>query len=517
MPISSRLPDVDVPNIALAPFVLERAEDHREKAAIIDGASARTVTYGELAGHVHCVAGGLASRGFAKGATLAIVAPNTVEYAVVFHATTLAGGIVTTINPSYKPGEIGYQLRDSGARMLVTVPSAMDLVRSAVPGSSVEEIFVMGADSFARLEADEPLSGQVQIDPAEDVAVLPYSSGTTGYPKGVMLTHRNLVANLCQAQGAQALRSDDVVIAALPFFHIYGMSIIMNHALRSGATLVTMPRFHLEAFLSNIQERGVTRAYVVPPIAMALAKDPLVERFDLSSLELLICGGAPLGVELEIACARRLDCQVGQGFGMTESSPLTHSPTCPGSKIKPGTIGTPVPNLECRIVELETRTDTEPGQPGELWMRGPNIMKGYLNNESATKDTIDQDGWLHSGDIAIVDTEGYFTIVDRVKELIKYKGFQVAPAELEAVILAHPQVTDAAVISIPDEEAGEVPKAYVVRRGDVSEGDLMAHVAERVASYKRIRAVEFIDEIPKSPSGKILRRLLRDREIPSAS
>jgi acyl-CoA synthetase (AMP-forming)/AMP-acid ligase II len=275
-----------------------------------------------------------------------------------------------------------------------------------------------------------------------------------------------------------------------------------------------MPRFDLEAFLAAVQEHRVTRAYVVPPILLMLTKDPRVDNYDLSSLELVTCGAAPLGADLELACAARLRCEVCQGYGMTESSPVSHSAVHPGRGIKPGTIGMPVPNLECRIVDVATGADAE---RGELWMRGPNIMKGYFNNQEATRGTLDDDGWLRTGDVATVDADGYFSIVDRVKELIKYKGFQVAPAELEAIIITHPQVNDVAVIPVADEEAGEIPKAYVVRRGDLTGDDLKAYVAARVSTYKQIRVVEFVDEIPKSPSGKILRRVLKDRERQAAA
>jgi acyl-CoA synthetase (AMP-forming)/AMP-acid ligase II len=228
-------------------------------------------------------------------------------------------------------------------------------------------------------------------------------------------------------------------------------------------------------------------------------------------------GAAPLGAELEQACAERLGCRVSQGYGMTESSPVSHAVPFPDGTVKPGSIGPCLPNMECRIVDPATGEDVEQGERGELWMRGPNVMKGYLNNEEATKETVDGEGWLHTGDVAIVDEDGYFTIVDRVKELIKFKGFQVAPAELEALIITHPKVADVAVIPVPDEEAGEIPKAYVVLNGELSDEELMEFVAEKVSSYKRIRAVEVVDEIPKSASGKILRRVLKDREKAAAS
>jgi acyl-CoA synthetase (AMP-forming)/AMP-acid ligase II len=515
MPIASPLPDVEIPDVALVNFVLEHAREHGDKPALIDGPSGRELTFAQLDDAVRRMAGALKQRGFGKGDVLALLSPNVPEYGVAFLATTMTGGTVTTINPVYNTEEIAYQLKDAGARFLVTVGPALEQARKAADDTGVEDIFVIGEDSFSELLKADPIEGQAEVDPANDLAALPYSSGTTGYPKGVMLTHRNLVANLCQTQGAMPLGPDDVVIGVLPFFHIYGMQVILNLALRAGATIVTMPRFDLEGFLRVIQDHKVTRAYVVPPIALALAKHPLIDQFDLSSLKLVFSGAAPLGAELEQACTKRLGCRVSQGYGMTESSPVSHGVPLEG-ELKPGTIGVTVPNMDCRIVDVETGQDVEQGERGELWMRGPNVMKGYLNNEEATKGTIDDDGWLHTGDVAIVDEDGYFSIVDRVKELIKYKGFQVAPAELEALIITHPEIADVAVIPLPDEEAGEIPKAFVVKSGEISEDDVKDFVKERVSSYKQVRRVEFVDEIPKSASGKILRRVLVDREKAAA-
>jgi len=356
-----------------------------------------------------------------------------------------------------------------------------------------------------RMEAPE-----VAIDAAADLAVLPYSSGTTGLPKGVMLTHRNLVANIVQTNAAMPMEPDDVLVGVLPFFHIYGMTVIMNMGLVGGNTIVTMPRFDLGEFLGLIESERVSCAYVVPPIALALAKHPAVDEADLSSLRMVMSGAAPLGPELTELLAERLGVPVTQGYGMTELSPVSHF--CPLDGIKPGTIGPGVPGTESRIVDPESGLDVTEGERGELWVRGPQVMAGYLNNDEATAATIGPDGWLRTGDIAIVDEDGYYTIVDRLKELIKYKGYQVPPAELEAVLIAHPAVADCAVIGVPDEEAGELPKGFVViaEGAEVSDEELLEHVAAQVSPQKRLRILERIDAIPKSASGKILRRELRD-------
>jgi acyl-CoA synthetase (AMP-forming)/AMP-acid ligase II len=508
-------PDVEIPETDVTSFVLEDAARLGEKPALIDGPSGRTLTYAALADSTRRFAAGLASRGFGRGDVLAVYMPNVPEYAVAFHGAASAGGMCTTVNPLYTPSELAQQLTDSGARLLLTVPPFLDAAREAAGAAAIDEIVVAGeADGvtpFTELLAAVGDAPEVEIEP-RSLAVLPYSSGTTGLPKGVMLTHANLVSNLCQMQDAFPISSDDTLIGVLPFFHIYGMTVIMNQGLRAGATIVTMPRFDLEQFLGLLEHHTVTRAYVVPPIALALAKHPAVEGRDLSALATIMSGAAPLGGELCEQVAGRIGCTVVQGYGLTETSPVTHVIRPDGENV-PGSIGRPLPGTECRIVDPESGEDAGEGERGELWVRGPQVMSGYLNNPEATAETIDGEGWLHTGDIATVDSGGYFEIVDRLKELIKYKGYQVAPAELEALLITHRAVTDVAVIGVADEEAGELAKAYVVAAGDDLDADeLMAWVAERVAPQKRIRLVERVEEIPKSPSGKILRRVLAERE-----
>ena len=511
----SRLPTVDIPDSAVTPFVLQRSDELSGLMALIDGPSGRSYTYQQLAWATAKVAGGLVARGFGPGQVLAILLPNLPEYFLAFHGAAMAGGTVTTVNPTYGLEEIRFQLIDSAARFLVTIPMFLETSKKAIEGTSVEEIYVLGeaegATPFISLAAADPI-GQVHVDPKNDVVVLPYSSGTTGLPKGVMLTHHNLVANMCQVLHVLELEAaNERVLAVLPFFHIYGMQVLMNNIIFRGGTVVTMPRFDLEQYLQLIQDHKVTVAYTVPPIVLALAKHPLVDNYDLSSIRLVFSGAAPLGADLAKEAGARLGCDVVQGYGMTELSPVTHA-TPPG-QFKPGSIGVTISNTLVRVVDPGTGADLDPFQDGELWIKGPQMMKGYLNNPAATAATIDEEGWLHTGDIGHVDADGHFYIVDRLKELIKYKGFQVAPAELEAVLLTHPAVADAAVIGVPDEEAGEIPKAFVVVKPgqSVTAEDLESHVATHLAHYKQVREVEFIDAIPRSASGKILRRQLRDR------
>lgn len=511
--------DIDVPDVSLPAFVLAGVEDHPEKPALIDGPSARTLTYGQLAGAVARVATGLADRGLSHGDVVAIASPNLPEFAVVFLAATSLGGIVTTANPLYTVDELHHQLVDANAVMLITIPPLVDTARQAMRQTAVRELMVFGeaegATPFAALLGDGVTTSPAVIDPAADIAVLPFSSGTTGLPKGVMLTHRNLVANLAQLKAldphvAVPLGADDVVLGLLPFFHIYGMTVILAYGLHKAATIVTMPRFDLEQFLALIERHRVTYVNVVPPIIQALAKHPVVDTYDLSSLREVGSGAAPLGGDIAGMAADRIGCAVAQGFGMTELSPVSHVNPDDQDRIDRGSVGPPIPSTECRVVDVQSGDDVETGEAGELLVRGPQVMRGYLNNPDATAATIDDDGWLHTGDIATVDEHGYFTIVDRVKELIKYKGHQVAPAELEAVLLTHDAVADAAVVGTPDEDAGELPTACIVTQAEVDADALMAFVAERVAPHKKVRAVRFVEQIPKSASGKILRRQLVD-------
>lgn len=513
-----RAPEADlaIPDVPLTPFLLERAVRRGDKAAFIDGPTGRVLTYAGWAEAVRGAASGFAARGLKKGDVVAIYSPNVPEYAIAFHAVSLIGGVVTTLNPLNTPGEVALQLRDCNALYLVTIGPCVEKALQAARETTVRELFVFGdaegATPFNALLAAGANLPSVSIDPREDLVALPYSSGTTGLPKGVMLTHRNLVANILQASAVLEQSEQDTVLGVLPFFHIYGMTVIMNLGLYRGVTIVTMPRFDLEQCLGLCEKYGVTFANVVPPIVLAFAKHPLVDRFDLSRLRIVFSGAAPLSEAVAAAASARLGCRVVQGYGLTETSPVTHGARLDGAQTTLASIGPPVPNTESKVVDVTTGAELEPGQQGEICIRGPQVMKGYLNRPDATREMIDGDGWLHTGDIGYADEDGCFFVVDRLKELIKYKGLQIAPAELEATLLAHPAVADAAVIPIPDEEAGEVPKAFVVLRSDVPTDQIMSFVAERVAPYKRLRVIEAIDQIPKSPSGKILRRMLVERE-----
>ncbi|MFI8461695.1 4-coumarate--CoA ligase family protein [Kitasatospora sp. NPDC085464] len=530
MVFRSEFPDVPVVDLPVHDAVLGAAARYGDRPALIDGLTGEHVSYAQLAAAVERVAAGLAELGVRRGDVLALFSPNSTVYPMAYYGATRAGATVTTVSSLATPAELAGQLCDSGARWLVTVSPFLPTARAAAElaagqGRPLTEIVVLdGADghrSLADLLAAPGPAPEVAIDPGEDVAVLPYSSGTTGLPKGVMLTHRSIATNLAQCDALYRPAEGERVLAVLPFFHIYGLAALLNQPLRCGATVVVLPRFDLEQFCRAVEEHRVQALVVAPPIALALAKHPAVDRYDLSSVEYLLCAAAPLDRELADACARRLGLpHLLQGYGMTELSPVTHVVSPREGDPPRGSVGRIVPSTELRVTALDgSAGDLGAGERGELLIRGPQVMKGYLGRPSATAAVIDADGWLHTGDVGYVDERGYLYIVDRVKELIKYKGYQVAPAELEAVLLGHPEIADAAVIGVPDADGTECPKAFVVRTpgSALTAEEVTGYVAGLVAPYKKVRAVEFVDAVPKSAAGKILRRELRAREAERAA
>jgi len=536
---SSSFEEVVLPEISLHDFILNVARKHPEHKAFIDIDTKFTVTCQDLVSFSENIAQHLVCDfNWKKGDVLGMFLPNHSMYPVCILGTLSCGGIVTLINPLNTEGELAKQLKDTKARILITFEQGLPVALKAVNGSNVSHVFVLGGKETNKEQDIEilPLEHllmpvaqkkpiQVSINAKEDVALLPCSSGTTGLTKCVKLTHYNIVSNILQTPSNVVLEhqvhpKNEHLIAFLPFFHIYAIFIFVTAGIVNLNTTIVMPRFDLVKFLTAIQEYKPKRLQCVPPIILALAKQPIVEKFDLSSLICVACSAAPLAKDMAVDCLERLkkltknpNLVLWQGYGMTELSPLALAPS--NDPIDLSSSGTLISNMKMRVVNIDTGKDCDVGEQGELVFSGPNLMQGYLNQDEATKFTI-RDGWLFSGDIGYIDQRGRVYIVDRVKELIKYKGYQVPPAELEAVLLQHPAVADCAVIGVPDLEAGEIPKAFVVLKNKedttLKESDIMSFVEEKVSPQKKIRMVEFIDAIPKATSGKILRRILRDRE-----
>jgi len=469
--------------------------------------------------------------------------PNSPEYVIAWQAIAATGGIATTSNVQYTVHELGHQLQDSNAEYCITTSQFRDTVTAAAATThgKVKEVFVIGEESgsfLTKIPSDSPANHATSatllkeltiVDPKNDLLVLPYSSGTTGLPKGVMLTHHNLVSNVIQCMGTPeislGMKKSDIVAGVLPLFHIYGMTVVNLVALALGATVLTFPNFNPQVFLQSIQQYKASYLPIVPPIINFLARHPLIDKFDLRSIRVIFSGAAPLDGETQKLTAKRLNATVAQGYGLTELSPVSHI-NDPSNPV-PGSIGKSVVNSVCHIVDPNTNEiikEFGPQHTGELRIAGPNVMKGYLNNPKATSNTL-VNGYCCTGDIGYQDSNGNFFIVDRLKELIKVKGFQCAPAELEGILLSHPAVMDVAVVGKPDERSGEIPVAFIVtkKRGLELAGhpdaaltaptatpeELKEYVDSRVAHYKHLGDVKFVDTIPKSASGKILRRVLK--------
>ncbi len=505
------------PRHPLSELLAETARRLPEKPAFIDTAG-NAFSYAR----VWAAARGLARRlqragGITKGETVAIFSPNCPEFAVALHGALVAGAKVTPLNPLYREREVEHQLDDAEAAVLFAHRSLLPLVegvRDQLPGLravyAIEDVW-----QLAEAERGEP--EPVAIDPLNDLAFLPYSSGTTGLPKGVMLTHYNLTSNIRQSIATGLAREDGVLLAFLPFFHIYGATLLLNAPLAVGATCVVMPRFDAAQALELIERHGVTDLFVAPPALLALVHHPDAITRRHETLRFILSGAAPLPAEVSNLAVQRFGCPVIQGYGMTEASPVTNAQR-PDS-IVPGSVGAAIENTEEKVVDRETFSEIPRGEVGELLIRGPQVMRGYWKSPAATTETLLPGGWLRSGDIARMDERGEVFILDRAKEMIKYKGYQIAPAELESLIMEHPAVLDAAVTPKPAGADGEAPKAFVVLKPErqASAEELLSFVAERVAPYKKVREIEFVSAIPKNPSGKILRRVLIEQERAKAT
>ncbi|WOL19518.1 putative 4-coumarate--CoA ligase 2 [Canna indica] len=526
----SRLPDISIPNhLPLHTYCFEKLAEFPEAPCLIVATTGKIYTFSETNLLCRKTAAGLSKFGVRHGDVIMVILQNSPEFVFTFLGGSILGAVTTAANPFCTPAEIYKQFKTSGAKLIITQSMYVDKLRGGEEGFPAigDGLIVVTTDdppkdciSFAELlDSDETAAPDVAIDP-EDPVALPFSSGTTGLPKGVVLTHKSLVSSIAQQVDGEnpnlyMKAGDDVVLCVLPLFHIFALNSVLLCSLRAGAAAMLMPKFEMEKMLEGIQRHRVSVAAVVPPLVLALAKNPVVEKYDLSSIRIILSGAAPLGKELEDALRSRVPQAVlGQGYGMTEAGPVLSMCSAFAKQpipVKLGSCGTVVRNAEMKVVDPETGFSLGRNQRGEICIRGPQIMKGYLNDAEASLKTIDVEGWLHTGDIGYVDEDDEVYIVDRLKELIKFKGFQVPPAELESLLMSHPSIADAAVVPQKDDAAGEVPVAFVVRAkdSDINEEAIKEFVAKQVVFYKRLQKVYFTHAIPKSAAGKILRKELR--------
>jgi long-chain acyl-CoA synthetase len=502
-------------------IVLQSCRQNSGKTALVDSSCDRRLTFAEYGSLVESLARGLVSAGLNPGGVIAIFLPNSWEFAIAYHAATLAGGIPTLLNPAYREREVRFQLENSGATFLITDAPLLEGINLAgLP--ALRRVFTTrhergGCEDFANLlrPSTAALPKPMQ-DSAQTLAALPYSSGTTGLPKGVMLSHHNLVANVYQLLGPNGspLTPADTMLCFLPLYHIYGLTVALTTSIVLGSTLVLMPRFNVQNLCHLVLQEGVTMMPMVPPAINALCHAAEAGVFPKNhKVRWIKSGAAPLAPELPRRLTNLTGISLLQGYGMTEASPVTHAGyLAPPEMYRPASVGQPLALTDCRILDLN-ENEAAPGEQGELVMRGPQFMLGYWKEPQAT-DAVLRDGWYFSGDIVRTDAEGFYYVLDRRKEMIKYKGFPVAPAEVESVLLEHPAVRDCGVVAKPDAEAGEIPCAFVVVRegftpSDALDQQLRTFVADRLAHHKQPREIRFVESVPRTLSGKILRRELK--------
>jgi acyl-CoA synthetase (AMP-forming)/AMP-acid ligase II len=499
-------PDIQLPSGSVCDAVLGAAKRYGNKVAVIQGETGQTLSYAELIRGAQRVAAGLACAGLKSGQALALALPNSIEFVLAWFGTLLTGAFVVPINPLYTQKEMKSQVSDSGARFLITTAECAEGMEE-----QVERLFVTGGNWDELLTSDAP-PPEVHIKP-DDLAAMPYSSGTTGKPKGVMLTHANIVSNIFQLHVVDWPCHEDVIVNIFPLYHVAGLNCMLNTFLEAGATLVLMKRFDLQLYLTLNERYSATFLGCPPPVILLLTKSPECAGFPFSHFRRAVCGAAPLGAEAHEAFEQRTGLLLRQAWGMSEATAVISTTPNDRAKRKLGSCGQLLPSVQAQIVDTVSLKALGVGEAGEIWLRGPHIMQGYWKQSCATSETLIGEGWMRTGDIGYFDVDNYVYLVDRLKEMIKYNALQVSPAELEDIIQSHPAVFDVAVVGMPHPSAGEIPKAFVVRKegANLEAEELMRYVAAHVAPYKKVRAVEFIREIPKSPSGKILRRILRDK------
>ncbi|PWY67597.1 luciferase [Aspergillus sclerotioniger CBS 115572] len=520
---TSPFPPVEIPPIDLWTCLFERPDRPfpASHPLFVNPVSGRSLSFHEVRQQALHFGQGLQRQwDWQPGDVLVVFAPNALEVPVVVWGTLAVGGVVCPINPQYRADELVHPLIDARARAIVTTSTQAPVVYEAVARAGLPRDRVILLDqpspSWEKGETAPVAARRPPVrDPDQALAFLVYSSGTTGLPKGVMLSHRNMVANLLQnaaVDQAQMAWDHDRALGVLPFFHIYGITYLLNYTVYSGVPLYVLPRFQFAPFCDIIQRHRITYAYAVPPVILELVSNPRTAHYDLSSLRLIVSAAAPLALELIHAARHQLRLPVRQAYGMSECAPCTHLQTWSEATSHPGSVGRLLPNMTSKLAPIEGET----GRSKELWLKGPNVFLGYLNNPQATAESFSDDGYYKTGDVGYEDDQGHFYLTDRLKELIKYNGFQVAPAELEAIALGHPAVADVAVTGVPSGQAGtELPRAYVVvangHAADPKTGEAIAEfVGERVIGYKKLRGgVHFVPSIPRNPSGKILRRELK--------
>ena len=512
----------DPKNHFLHDLILQSCRTYASKTAIVDSSCGKRISYAEYGELVEGLARGLVAAGIKPGEVVAIFLPNSWEFCVACHAITLAGAIPTLLNPSYREREVRFQLGNSNAVALISdgpllegislseLPDLRRVYATRTPAAGAESFTSLLCTSTAALPEPEASSEGT-------LAALPYSSGTTGLPKGVMLSHFNLVANVFQLLGPRCapLKPEDNILCFLPLYHIYGLNVVANPALLLGQTLVLMPRFDVARLGELMVQEDISMMSLVPPAMNAICVSAQAGTFPREhNMEWVKSGAAPLAPELPRRFTHLTGIPVCQGYGMTEAAPVTHLGYLDPDLYLPDSIGQPLVQTECRVVD-ESGNDIEPSMPGELVMRGPQFMRGYWKEREVTASVL-RDGWYWSGDIVTRDANNFFRVVDRRKEMIKYKGFPIAPAEVEALLMEHPAVRDCGVVGRPDGASGEIPVAFVVLRDEVGlsaklQSELSSFVADRLSHYKQPREVRFVSAIPRTPSGKILRRELRDK------
>ena len=537
--------EVEVPEKPLYTILEESASMYPDRVAIYF--YGYKMTYKELHNAASRFAGLLADMGLGRGDVVALFLPNSPQFAVAYYGTLMAGATVSPLNVLYSPHEINRQLKDNGAKVLVAIDLFKDKVLAGLP-QEVEKVlwtgvqdYLPGIKSFLyklkakppkpptggkhslfkeELASAKPYTGDPGIDPRSDVAALMYTGGTTGTPKAAELTHYNLLANVIQIDAwfKKGVKGKDVFVGALPWFHIYGQTAVLNSGVHKAATILTYARWDVDTVMKDIEKHRATVFHGVPLMYIAILNHPKRDKYNLKSLEVCISGAAPLPKAVAEEFERVTGAKLREGYGLTETSPVTHVNPILG-KAKIGSIGVPVPSTIAAVASIEEPRILPPGETGEIVISGPQVMKGYYNRpEENEKVFFECCGrrWLRTGDIGYMDEEGYFYIVDRKKDIIKYKGYSVFPRDIEEVLYKHPCVKEAAVIGVPHPEYYEVPKAFIVLKqeckGKVTEQDIIQYAKEHLAPYKVPKMVEFREDLPKTAVGKILRRVLREEE-----